>query len=69
MSASPSGSLAVSVIPRAVSSGVETDCASATGASLTAFTVIETVAAAEVSAASLAVKVKLSAPLKFEFGV
>ena len=60
---SPSTSEPVSVIAFAVSCVVVTDCAFATGASLTAVTVIETVAAADVSAASLTVKVKLSGPL------
>jgi len=67
--ASDSGSVPVSVIGRAVSSAVETDCGVAVGASLPVVTVIDIVAAALVSVASLAVNVKLSAPLKFRFGV
>src|SRR5205823_8880078 len=63
VNASPSTSDPVSVIAAAVSSAVVTDCALATGASLTAVTVIDTVAAADVRAASLTVKVKLSGPL------
>ena len=69
VSGSDSGSLPVSVIGRAVSSAVETDCAVAVGASLPGFTVMEIVAAALVSDASLAVNVKLSDPLKFRSGV
>ena len=56
-------SLAVSVIAFAVSSGVLTDCASATGASFTAVTVMLTVAAAESTVPSFALNVKLSGPL------
>ena len=69
VSGSDSGSVPVSVIGRAVSSAVETDCAVAVGASLPVVTVIKIVAAALVSVASLAVNVKLSAPLKFAAGV
>ena len=66
---SDSGSVPLSVIGSAVSSAVDTDCAVAVGASLPGVTVMEMVAAALVSVASLAVNVKLSAPLKFRFGV
>jgi hypothetical protein len=52
-----------SVITAAVSSAVVTLCALDTGTSLTAVTVIETVAAVEVRLPSLTVNVKLSAPL------
>jgi len=69
VSGSDSGSVPVSVIGRAVSSAVETNCAVAVGASLPGFTVMEMVAAALVSEASLAVNVKLSAPLKLRSGV
>ena len=69
VSGSDSGSVPVSVIGSAVSSAVATDCGVAVGASLPGFTVMEMVAAALVSEASLAVNVKLSAPLKFRFGV
>jgi len=69
VSGSESGSVPVSVIGSAVSSAVETDCAVAVGASLPGFTVMEIVAAALVSVASLAVNVKLSAPLKLRSGV
>jgi hypothetical protein len=51
------------VITAAVSSAVVTLCALDTGASLTAVTVIETVAAGDVKLPSLAVNVKLSGPL------
>ena len=60
---SDSGSVPVRVIDTATSSSVETAWAVAVGASLLAVTVIDTVAAALVSEASLAVNVKLSAPL------
>ncbi len=46
-----------------VSSAVVADWALATGASLTAVTVMLTVAAVELTVPSLTVKVKLSAPL------
>ena len=69
VSGSDSGSVPLSVIGSAVSSAVDTDCAVAVGASLPGFTVMEIVAAALGSDASLAVNVKLSAPLKFASGV
>ena len=53
----------------AVSSSVVTLWAVATGVSLTALTVIETVAGAESTVPSFTVKVKLSLPLKFASGV
>ena len=56
-------SLPPRVIATEVSSFTFTVCATATGASLTGLTVIETVASAEFTAPSLTVKVKLSAPL------
>ena len=52
-----------------VSSSVVTLCAEAIGASFTALTVIETVAGAESTVPSFTMKVKLSLPLKFAFGV
>jgi len=52
-----------------VSSAVPYESATATGASLTGATVIETVAGALVARPSVAVKVKLSAPLKSAPGV
>ena len=52
-----------------VSSSPETLCAEATGLSFTALTVMPTVASDESSVPSLAIKVKLSAPLKSAFGV
>ena len=55
-------SLPVRVIAIEVSSFMLTACAVATGASLTGLTVIETVAAAELTVPSLTVKVKLSGP-------
>ena len=67
--APPSTSLAERVIVVAVSSLVETLWPLATGASLTAVTVMVTVAAGEVSVPSLTAKVKLSEPLKLAFGV
>ena len=60
---SPSTSLPARTIFIGVSSITVTDCAEASGASLTAVIVIETVAGAEFSVPSLAVKVKLSGPL------
>ncbi len=60
---SPSGSLPAKVIDLAASSLVDTDCALADGASLTALTVIDTVAAEEVAVPSETVNVKLSDPL------
>src|SRR5437899_10492325 len=59
---SPSASVAVSTIAFAVSSAVVTAWASATGAWLTCITVRLTVAAAESTVPSLALKVKLSGP-------
>ena len=53
----------------AVSSFVVADWALATGASLTALTVIETVAAVEFSRPSLTRNVNASVPLKLRFGV
>ena len=69
VSGSDSGSVPVSVIDTGVSSAVDTDCGVAVGASLPGFTVMETVAGALVSKPSLAVNVKLSAPLKLASGV
>ena len=57
------------MIPCAVSSVTATDCASATGASFTPVTVIETAAKLESTVPSLALKIKLSLPLKFALGV
>ena len=51
------------------SSATVTVWAVATGASFTALTVIETVAAAEPTVPSFTVNVKLSLPAKFSFGV
>ena len=59
---SPSTSLAVTESDSAVSSAVVGVALSATGASLTDVTVMVTVAAAESTVPSLAVKVKLSVP-------
>ena len=67
--ASFSASVADRVIFSAVSSGVASVCAMASGASFTAVTVIPTVATAESSFPSLALKVKESVPLKSVFGV
>ena len=50
------------VMDNEVSSGVLSDCPSATGASLTLETLIETIAGDEVSVPSLTVNSKLSAP-------
>ena len=61
--------MAVNVPVLTVSSLVEMDTAVATGASLTAVTVIYAVSAAEAAAPSLALKVKESAPLKLALGV
>jgi hypothetical protein len=58
-----STSVAANVITFAVSSGVVCAWPAATGASLTPVTVIETVAAGEVTLPSFTVNVKLSAPL------
>ena len=63
VSASPSTSVAASVIATGVSSGVVTAWPSATGASLTGVTVMETVATFESTVPSLALNVKLSGPL------
>ena len=63
VNAALSTSAADSVITGAVSSAVVTLCALDTGASFTAVIVRFTVAAGEVNAPSLTVKVKLSAPL------
>ena len=63
MSASPSASVACSVIPTAVSSSVVALPSSATGASFTGVTVIVTVAVFESAVPSFALKVKLSGPL------
>src|SRR5687768_8820945 len=65
----PSTSVATSVVATAVSSSVVALPLFATGASLTAFTVIVTVTAAEDRVPSVAVYVKLSVPLKSAFGV
>ena len=59
----PSGSLPANVIDCAASSLPDTDCAVADGGSLTALTVIDTVAVEEVAAPSDTVNVKLSDPL------
>ena len=61
--ASPSMSVPDSVMDSGTSSSVDTVCDVAVGASLSAATVIPTVAAGDVSVPSLTVKVKLSAPL------
>jgi hypothetical protein len=61
--ASPSTSVPASVTSSGTSSSVVRDCAVATGASLTGFTVMYTVARLESVLPSLARKVKLSAPL------
>jgi len=58
-----STSLAVSVMDLAVAVAAVTDCALATGAWLTAVTVIVTVAAVDTRVASFVVNVKLSGPL------
>ena len=60
---SPSASVQVTVLARAVSSGVVRSPSKQTGASLTGLTVIDTVAGADVRVPSLTVKVKLSGPL------
>ena len=60
---SPSRSIPLSVIDSATSSFAVIDWAVAEGASLTAFTVIDTVAAGDVTVPSETVKVKLSGPL------
>jgi hypothetical protein len=65
---SPSASLPVRVIPAAVSSAVVTDWASATGASLTDSTAMDT-EPVSVACPSLTVKPKLSKPLKLVPGV
>ena len=64
-----STSVAVNVPFLTASSLVEIDTAVATGASLTAVTVMETVTVAESNAPSLALKVKESLPLKLALGV
>ena len=63
VSGEPSRSVAVSVIALAVSSSVVTAWPPATGASLTAVIVIDTVATFESRLPSFALNVKLSAPL------
>ncbi|MMZ70411.1 hypothetical protein D1872_334440 [compost metagenome] len=60
--ASPSASVPVSVIAFGASSSVVTLWPFATGALLTGFTVIFTVAGAESTVPSFTLKVKLSAP-------
>ncbi len=60
---SPSGSLPVNVIALAVSSGVDTDCGFAVGASFTGVTVIDTTAVLPNSVPSQIRKLKLSGPL------
>ena len=60
---SPSTSVATSVPLAGVSSGVVSVPFTATGASLTAVTVIDTVATFESSTPSFALNVKLSGPL------
>ena len=68
-SASPSTSEADRVTPTATSRGVETDTDAATGASLTAETLIDTVAMFESTVPSLALNVNESGPLKLALGV
>ena len=68
-SVSKSTSAPVNVIDFAVSSSVVTVCAVATGASFTAFTVMETVATPEFTAPSFTRKVKESLPFTFAIGV
>jgi hypothetical protein len=63
VNAALSRSVAVNVMGNAVSSAVVGLCALLSGASFTAVIVRLTVAAGEVNAPSLTVKVKLSAPL------
>jgi hypothetical protein len=63
VNAALSRSVPDNVIGNAVFFAVVTDCPFAAGASFTAVTVIETVAAAEVRLPSLVVNVKLSGPL------
>jgi hypothetical protein len=63
MSAVPSASLAPSVMALGASSSVVTAWSAATGASFTFVTVIVTVAMFESAVPSLALNVKLSAPL------
>jgi hypothetical protein len=65
----PFGSELVSVIVTAVPSAILTDWRLAVEVSLTAVTVIETTATSESKQPSLTLKVKLSEPLKFRFGV
>jgi hypothetical protein len=65
----PSRSEPVSVMMTGVPSAMLTDCRLAVGVSLTAVTVIETMATSESMRPSLTLKVKLSEPLKFRFGV
>jgi hypothetical protein len=65
----PSGSEPVSVIVTDVPSAVLTDWRLAVGVLLTAVTVIETMVTSESKRPSLTLKVKLSEPLKFRFGV
>ena len=60
---SPSRSLPASVMAFVVSSSIVIVCAVAVGASFTAFTVIVTVAGAELNEPSFAVNLKLSLPL------
>ena len=62
MSGSPSASEADNAIAFGVSSFVVTDCASATGASLTDATVIDTAAGAESTSPSLALNENESGP-------
>ena len=64
-----STSVPVSVTGKVASSAVVTSCDAATGVSLTGVTVIEMVAGGEAPVPSLAMKVKLSAPLELAAGV
>ncbi len=69
VSVSPSTSVQLTVPLTAVSSSVVIASLAHTGASLTASTVIETVASDEVEPASLALNVKLSSPFQSASGV